>query len=79
MIAAEALLCAQQEQVIRANYVKNQIHMTNESPTCRLYGKKGESVEHLATGCENWLRENLRENTTMKKRKSVGTFVRRVG
>ena len=71
MIAAEALLRAQQEQAIRTNYVKHQIHMTNESPTCRLYGKKGESVKHLATGCEK-----LAQREFKRKHNNVATKVR---
>ena len=51
-VGAEALLCAPQEQAIRTNYIKYHIDKTNESPLCRLCGKKGESVQHIASGCE---------------------------
>ena len=51
-IGTETLLCAIQEQVIRTNYIKHHIHKTRESPLCRLCGKKGESVQHLVSGCE---------------------------
>ena len=51
-IGTEALLCAAQEQAIRTNYVKYQIDKTSESPLCRLCGKKGETVQHLISGCE---------------------------
>ena len=45
-ISTEALLCAAQEQAIRTNYVKYHIDRTSESPLCRLYGKRGKSVQH---------------------------------
>ena len=51
-IGTESLLCAAQEQAIRTDYVKQHIDKTSESPLCRLCGKKGESVEHLVSGCE---------------------------
>ena len=51
-IGTEALLCAAQEQAIRTNYVKYQIDKTSESPLYRLCGKKGETVQHLISGCE---------------------------
>ena len=66
-IWTEALLCAAQEQAITTNYVKHHIDKTSESPLCRLCGKKCESVQHLVhvCGCENWLRKNIRDDTTM--------------
>jgi len=48
----ETLLCAAQEQAIRANYVKCHIDRTSESPLCRLCGKRGVSVQNLVSGCE---------------------------
>ena len=51
-IGTEALLCAPQEQVIRTNYIKHHIDKTSERPLCRLCGEKGESVQHLVSGCE---------------------------
>ena len=43
---------AAQEQAIRTNYIKYHIDKTSESPLCRLCGKKGESVQHVTSGCE---------------------------
>ena len=51
-IGTEALLCGVQEQAIRANYIKRNIHKTSESPLCRLCGKKGESVQHSRWMCK---------------------------
>ena len=51
-VGTEALLCAAQEQAIRTNYMKYHIDKTSESPLCRLCGKKGESVQHITSGCE---------------------------
>ena len=51
-VGTEALLCAAQEQAIRTNYIKHHIHKTSDSPTCRLCGKNGESVQHITSGCE---------------------------
>ena len=51
-IGKEALLCAAQEQAIRTNYVKHHSDETSENSLCRLCGKKGESVQHLVSGCE---------------------------
>ena len=48
----EALLCTAQEQAIRTNYMKYHIDKTSESSLCRLFGKKGESVQHITSGCE---------------------------
>ena len=49
---AEALLCAAQEQAIRTNYINYHIDKTSDIPMCRLCGKKGESVQHITSGCE---------------------------
>ena len=51
-IGTEALLCAAQEQDIRINYVKHHIDKTSESTLYKICGKKGESVQHLVSGCE---------------------------
>ena len=51
-VGTEALLCAAQEQAIRTNYIKYHIDKSSESPLCRLCGKKGECVQHIASGCE---------------------------
>ena len=51
-VGTEALLCAAQEQAIRTNYIKYHIDKTSESALYRLCGKKGESVQHITSGCE---------------------------
>ena len=51
-IGTEALLCAAQEQAIRTNDAMYHIDRTSESPLCRLFGKTGESVQHLVSGYE---------------------------
>ena len=50
-VGTEAL-CAALEQAIRTNYIKYRIDKTSDSPMCRLCGKKGESVQHINSGCE---------------------------
>ena len=59
-IGTEAFLCAAQEQAIRTNYIKHHIDKTSGSPLCRLYGKKGESVQHLLSGCEKLAQEEYK-------------------
>ena len=59
-IGTEALLCAAQEQAIRTNYVKHHINKTSKSPLCRLCGRKGESVQHLVSGCEKLAQEECK-------------------
>ena len=49
-VRIEALLCPTLEQAIRTNYRKYHIGKTNESPLCRMCGKKGESVQHITSG-----------------------------
>ena len=51
-VETEALLCAAQAQAIRTNYITYHIDKISESPLCRLCGKKGESVQHITSGCE---------------------------
>ena len=51
-VETEALLCAAQEQALRTNYIKHNIHKSIDSPLCRMCGKCGESVQHIASGCE---------------------------
>ena len=51
-VETEAFLCVSQEQAIMANYMKYHIDRTNERPLPRLRGKKGESVQHITSGCE---------------------------
>ena len=64
-IGTEALLCAGREQAIRTSYVNHHSDKSSESPLCRLCRRKGESVQHLVSGCENWLKTNIRDDTAM--------------
>ena len=64
-IGTEALLCGAQEQAIRTNYVKHHINKTSESPLWKLCGKKGESMQHLVSGCEKLAQRELRGDMTM--------------
>ena len=43
----EALTMAAQEQAIRTNYLKHHIDKSIDSPTCRMCGEKGETVNHI--------------------------------
>ena len=51
-IGTEALLYVAQEQAIRTSYIKHHINKTSESALCRLCGERGESVQHLVSGCQ---------------------------
>ena len=59
-VGTEALFCTAQEQAIRTNYIKCQIDKTSDSPMCRLCGKKGESVQHITSGCEKLAQEEYK-------------------
>ena len=43
-ISTEALICSAQEQAIRTNYVKYNIHERVDSLSCRMYGETGETI-----------------------------------
>ena len=49
----EGMICAAQEQALRANSIKWYIDKTNDSPLCRLCGKSSESVWQVVNGCAN--------------------------
>ena len=59
----ETFLCATQEQAIKTNYIKHHIDKTNENPLCRLCGEKGESVQHLVSGCEKLAQKEYKQTT----------------
>ena len=61
----KALECAGLGQAIRTKYVKPHINKTSENSLCRLCGKNSESVQHLVSGRENWLRKNTGDNMAM--------------
>ena len=68
-VGTEALLCAAQEQAIRTNYIKYHIDKTSDSPICRLCGKKGESMQHITSGCEKLAqREYKRRHDNVAKK-----------
>ena len=39
-VQTEATICTAQEQVLRANYIKNKIDKTSENPLCRMCSEK---------------------------------------
>ena len=47
----QALICKAQEQFIRTNYIKYNIDKTAESPLCRMYGTRNETISHIASEC----------------------------
>ena len=51
-VETEALIFAAQEQALRANYVKFNIDKSVESPLCRLFGQKGETINHIISKCK---------------------------
>ena len=51
-LETEVMLCTAQEQGIRTNYVKHKIDQTAQSPLCRMYDKKNETVSHIVSECE---------------------------
>ena len=54
---------------LRTNYVKHHIDKTSESPLRRLCEKKGESVQHLVSGCEKLVQKEYkrRQDNVAKK------------
>ena len=48
----EGLIIAAQDQALRTNMIKFKIDKTSPSPLCRLCRKKGETVDHILSGCE---------------------------
>ena len=64
-----ALLCAAQEQAIRTNYVKRHIDKSVDSPLCRMCGERGETVQHIVSGCEKLAqKEYKRRHDNVAKR-----------
>ena len=47
----ESLIFSAQEQALRTNYIKFHIDKTIDSPSCRMCGERGESVDHLVSEC----------------------------
>ena len=68
-IQTESLLCAEQEQALRTNYLKFHIDKTANSPLCRICGNKGETVQHIICECEKLAqKEYKRRHDNVAKR-----------
>ena len=66
------MLCAAQEQAIRANYVKHKIDKTAQSPLCRMCDKKSEIIYNiLSTG------EKLAQKEYKRRHSNVAKIVQR--
>ena len=68
-IGTEALFCIAQEQAIRTNYVKPSCEKTSESLLVQIKWNKGESVQHLVSGCEKLAQKEykMRHGNVAKK------------
>ena len=75
----EALLCAAQEQAIRANYVKHYIDKSSDSPLCRLSGKRGESVQNIVSECEKLAQKEYKRRHDNVAKKVNWDFRRKNG
>ena len=53
-------MCAPQEQAIRKNYVKHKIDKMGQSPLCRMYDKKCETISHIVSDCEKLARKEYK-------------------
>ena len=51
-VRTEATICAAQEQALKTNYSKNKIDGTSENPLCRMFGKRGETKQHIICECK---------------------------
>ena len=51
-VELEVMLCATQEQEIRANYVKHKLDKTVQSLLCRMCYNKSEKISHIVSNCE---------------------------
>ena len=78
-VGAEALLCAAQEQAIKTNYIKYHIDKTSDSPMCRLCGKKGESVQHITSGCEKLAQKEYKRRHDNVSKKVQWDICQRTG
>ena len=66
----EALICSAQEQSIRTNYIKYNIDKTAESPLCRMYGTRNETISHIVRECGK-----LAQKDHKRRHDSVGRYV----
>ena len=59
-VETEARIFAAQEQAVRTNYIRFNIDKSVESPLCRLCGQKGETINHIISGCMFLLRKEYK-------------------
>ena len=65
-----ALICSAQEQSIRTNYIKYNIDKTAESPLCRMYGTRNETISRIMSECGK-----LAQKEYKRRHNSVGRYV----
>ena len=75
----EALLSNAMEQAIRTNYMKYYIDKTSEIPLCRMCRGKGESVQHITSGCKELTQKEYKRRHDNVAKKFIGIFVKRTG
>ena len=51
-VETEAMLCAAQEQALWTNYMKHKIDKTAQSPLCKMFDKRSETISHIVSECE---------------------------
>ena len=61
---------AAQEQVLRTNYTRNKIDKTLANPLSRIYGERGETVQHII--CE---RKNLVQRECKRRPDTIAKLV----
>ena len=79
-IQTEALLCAAQEQAIRAirtNYIEHHIDKSSDNPLCRMCGKRGETVHHIVSDCEKLAQKEYKRRHDNVARKVHGELCKK--
>ena len=66
----DALICTAQEQSIWTNYIKYNIDKTSESPLCRMFGTRNETISHKVSECGK-----LAQKVYKRRHDSVGRYV----
>ena len=69
-VEMEVMLCATQEQAIQTIYVKDKIDKTAQSPLCRMWDKKSETISHIVSKCEHLAQEEYK-----RKHHNIGNSV----
>ena len=46
-----ALICSAQEQALRTNNIKHFVDKSQDSPLCRMYDQRNETVSHIVSEC----------------------------